>query len=240
MSENPLAALTEFEVVSDINPDADPELFAVRQPKSFMWGYWRKADGEICASPNWPSEYMQRVDEGWTSLRKYGEFVLQQTGWNVTREPFRLIFMNGGAKEFSPEQIVSHNWHKRPPYKGIKFPQLDMDFVADTTCKFCRKSFSSYSEESGEARALVEANLARHESVSHKDSSQNAGLARALREGLDPKQAATMPSGDLNAILQQLATSQDLILQLLAQRETPTRSAVAAPPRPPIAPPVKR
>ncbi len=56
--------------------------------------------------------------------------------------------------------------------------------MAEVTCKFCRKQFSSYSEEVGEAQAIVESNLARHEGISHKDHSQNAGLARALKEGL--------------------------------------------------------
>lgn len=229
------AALAEFDITSDLNPDAAPDLFATSQQHSYLWGYWRKADGEIVAAPDWPTEYMQHVEMGWTSLRKYGEFTLQQVGWNVNREPFRLILQNGGAKEFSQAQIVSHNWHRRPPYKGVTFPQLDPDLVANVTCKFCRRQFSSWAETHDEALAVAEGNLARHESVSHKENSQNAGLARALKEGLlDPKAAAGLPTADLTALVQQMADTQASILQLLAAREAPY-----APPKP-TPPGVKR
>ncbi len=217
------------------SPDDAPELFAAafqqQERKSYLWGYWRKPDGYITTAPNWPTEYMMQIDEGWTSLKKYGEFLLQQSGWNVNREPYRLIFQNGGAREFTPEQVVSHNWHRRPPYKGVKFPQLDRDLVAEVTCKFCRKVFASYGVD---AMHSVDANLARHESVAHKEAAQNAGLARALKDGLlDPKAAAAMPTADLSAIIAQMAETQSLILQLLAQRETPAPLARVAIPPPP-------
>lgn len=217
------AALAEFDITGTLNPDDAPELFAgmSNKRKQFQWGYWRKPDGEICIAPDWPTEAVQRMDEGWKSLKQYGEFLLQQAGWNVTREPYRLILMNGGAHEFSQLQIVSHNWHKRPPYKGIRFPQLDLELVAEARCSFCRKTFASWGEQPGEAAEIAAANLARHQSVSHKDNAQNAGLARALKEGLlDPQAAAALPTTDLTALLQQMANTQDLILQLLAARES--------------------
>jgi hypothetical protein len=225
------AALAEFEITSSLNPDNAPELIAKK--KSFHWCYWRKPDGEICLAPNWPTESVQRMEEGWISLKRYGEFTLQNAGWNVTREPFRLIMANGGAHEFSPAQIVTHNWHRRPPYKGIRFPQLDLEQVADATCKFCRKKFSSYSEDGGlpEARAVVEANLAKHETIAHKENSQNAGLARALKEGLlDPKAAAGLTTEDLTALVRQMADTQASILQLLAAREAPYTPPKPTPP----------
>lgn len=229
---SPLQDLAEFEINSDYNPDAT-EGFAPKV-RSYLWGYWRKGDGEILAAPNWPTEYMLQVDQGWKSLRQYGEFALQQAGWNVNREPYRLIFANGGAKEFGPAQIVGHNWHRRPPYKGVKFPQLDMALVGTATCKFCRKQFSSYSPEPGEGAIMAEVNLGKHESVGHKDASQNAGLARALKEGLlDPKAAAALPSSELTALMQQMANTQDLILRLLAEREPVVEPPVVIPtPRP--------
>lgn len=230
MPSTPVPDLAEFDIRSDINPDAAPDLFAPAQ-QSFLWGYWRKADGEITAAPNWPTEYMQHIEMGWTSLRRYGEFVLQQAGWNVNREPYRMLFANGGAKEFGQAQIVSHNWHRRPPYKGVTFPQLDRTLIADATCKFCRKTFSSWHETPDEAQAVVDGNLARHESVSHKDNAQNAGLARALKEGLlDPKQAAGLSTTDLTALVQQMADTQSAILKLLAQREEPYLPPKPTPP----------
>jgi hypothetical protein len=231
-TSSPAAALAEFDITSSVNPDDAPDLFAQARKKSYQWCYWRKPDGEICIAPVWPTEAVQRMDEGWTNLKRYGEFLLQQYGWNVTREPYRVIMQNGGAKEFSAAQIVSHNWHRRPPYKGIRFPQLDLELVAEARCKFCRKQFSSYSEEGlAEARSTVDANLARHEAVAHKENSQNAGLARALREGLlDPKAAAGLSTTDLTALMQQMADTQAAVLQLLAAREAPYAAPKPTPP----------
>jgi hypothetical protein len=234
---SPAAALAEFEITSAVTPDQAPELFGSSGArKSYQWHYWRKPDGEICIAPGWPTEAVQRMDEGWTSLKRYGEFLLQQAGWSVDREPYRMLFANGGAKEFTAAQIVSHNWHRRPPYKGVLFPQLDRTQVGETRCRFCRKQFSSWSEDGlTEAQTVAEANLGRHESVAHRENSQNAGLARALKEGLlDPKAAAGLTTADLTILMQQMADTQASILQLLAQREAP----YAAPK--PLTPGVKR
>lgn len=124
-----------------------PQISTVSGNRNIPNVYWRKAPHE--ADPGWiivgPGEETRQADrwkaKGRQALPQYSmtDRVSPKTG---KREPieysedklnrFRYywFFKNGGAKEFTVEQIVAHNWHVRPPY-GLTieaFPQLN-DYV---------------------------------------------------------------------------------------------------------------
>ena len=116
--------------------------------------YWRKPNGYITYGPSaihgsngrpLTAQAESRIRQGWEPLIEYSytNRVSPQTGQRDTIEvsadrlntPDRWywLFANGGAKEFTIEQIVEHHWHITPPF-GLSrsvFPQLEEWDVPD-------------------------------------------------------------------------------------------------------------
>src|SRR6185369_254643 len=104
------------------------------------------ASGEIVVSLMDRDYEKNLTDEGWESLRRYGQF--DMTTAYAANHPFELLFLNGGAGEFSKQQVLENGWQINPPrlpicgqaltqyHKGhnadcwareryVTFPQLD-------------------------------------------------------------------------------------------------------------------
>ena len=112
-----------------------------------LWGYIRMPDGWITIAPAEPLEASKRVARGQAYLKKYGQFQndpfetdANGQRWNVRDEPFRMIFQKGGEIEFPVDQIVAFNWHLRPPYREVSFPQLEGIYWETYECPDCEKA----------------------------------------------------------------------------------------------------
>ncbi len=171
-----LQAQSELEV----SPDAGGT-----ERGSLPWIYWRGKNGWITYGMGWPTEVARKTRLGCTPLYTYGQFFAggnkalpykdSTTGeprvlhnWRPIQDPYRYILIQGGAKEFCVEQILELGWHRKPPLPGVIFPQLALSTQVDVQCPACRRWFLSDSDRS------------RHESVMHKDTSQQSSLAREL------------------------------------------------------------
>lgn len=128
---------------------------AVAPPGRGKHGYYRKPGGWIVVASTTPANRGHYEYKDFTFLPRYGEFA-QGTGggdakerddrgvlWNPADEPWRLIFQRSGAKEFPVEQIIAYRWHIRPPYREVKFPQLEGVNITDLPCPECSNVFSS-------------------------------------------------------------------------------------------------
>ena len=172
-------------------------------PKSYKHIYWRRPEGAIIVAPGWDSEIANFVKLGFTPLPQYGKFFLEQPGWAVLREPYREILRRGGAHEFTVAQLLELGWHRRAPYRGVEFPQLEGVEIPEHPCPTCRKVF------------LSEADLARHESVAHTEASRNQQLARNLANA---QKDVTGPLAEvLKAMVETLARVTDTQAAILAR-----------------------
>ncbi len=158
-----------------------------------QWGYFRKRkftpEGDVAPDSEYifvgsthPTDILNYIDMDCQPMRKYGAFEMQQKGWDPNKEPFRLLFIRGGAHEFPLAQLVEFKWHIRPPYRNVKFPQLDAlpkspsgtPIVPEASCTACRKKFCALTQV--EADFLV----GKHSSVMHQQTSQSEQLARNI------------------------------------------------------------
>lgn len=117
--------------------------------------YRRKSDGWILTAGAWQSMKADMEFKGLEYLPKYGVFTYgtpwgdtnkDRTGrdFNVLSEPWRLIFQTpGGADEFPVSQIIAYRWHIRPPYREVKFTQLQGLEVFDYFCPECENGIFS-------------------------------------------------------------------------------------------------
>jgi len=150
-----------------------------------VWMYWRipeRTDAQgvvsharIVGKPAWPVEFMRQVRKGMEPLSQYGEFYPERTSyqgqsWQYNSNPYRLLLLKGGAKEFSIGQLVELGWHRKPPIKGLVFPQLAGFEYEDHTCATCRKVYKSVED------------LQAHESIAHSTLSSHKALGRQLAE----------------------------------------------------------
>lgn len=130
------------------------------QPGKGEHGYYRRGDnGWIITGPVWQSFRNDFAYKGFTYLPQYGAAPLDMPGNKTTRdvngrlfsmveEPFRLIFQKGGVHEFPVSQIIAYRWHVQPPYREVKFPQLEGVEITDLFCPECEKGiFSSTNEQ---------------------------------------------------------------------------------------------
>ena len=167
-----LPNLGEFNVAPAVDDDLGAELVGANAlaAKRFHHAYWRKPDGYICVAPDYGDDLRLQLERGMERLSRYGSFQQVSRDWNATTEPFRLLFLKGGAHEFPLAQILEFGWHRKPPYAGVTFPQLDgIDVAAiDRLCPLCQKPF------------LTDGHLAKHQSIAHKDTSRDQSLGRAL------------------------------------------------------------
>ena len=141
--------------------------------------YWRKGPSET--NPGWiivgAGEETRQAD-GW---KKKGREALPQYSLtdrvspktnqpepieyaedNLGRDRYYWFFKNGGAKEFTVEQIVEHKWHVNPPY-GMTvdaFPQLaNYELPSPLWCAVCAPTKPPFNSP---------AQLVQHGMVSHK------------------------------------------------------------------------
>ena len=132
-----------FDSIPSMNPDyALDEVTADRGHFSYgkrpmTYGAMRGWVVQLPYQDNLRLQYSQRR---FTYLDQYGLFLMVQADgdikkvtnkdangqpWNSFREPWRLLFQRGGAKEFPVDQIVTAHWHLVPPYREARFPQLE-------------------------------------------------------------------------------------------------------------------
>ena len=177
--------------------------------------YWKRQDGGIYVGAAWSSEYKNRKKLGHTPLDQYGEFLkINRDGWNSTAEPWKRIFQHAdGPAEFSLEQIRDMGWNRKPPYRGVVFPQLEGVDFQERTCPTCKRG-----------RLYSDLDLVRHESIAHKETSSNNSLARAIasaqKEGANAE-AMTQILALLATGQQQMATAISALTDRLDSIQTP-------------------
>lgn len=179
---------------------------------SAHYHYWRKADGWIVIGPGNAVEFQRQVEKGMAPLSKYGRFLPTPKGWNLSRDPYYLIFANGGAKEFPLSQILESSWHRKPPYQGVVFPQLvglqvGVDYFEET-CPYCARVVA---HESAERARLI---MMRHENSEHREVSQNTKLVQGLGDVLG--QMGEQQANTLALVVKALAGKSDKTDDLLA------------------------
>ena len=143
-------------------------------------GYYKRPDNEwIMALPTSLGNDRDWQMKGFQRLLKYGEFHNGTTGekpntrddngvpWNPANEPWRQIFLRGGAHEFPITQVLAYRWHLRPPYREVKFPQLEGITVTDLECPECDKGVFS-SRNSQEATLWLRQHLTSEINAQHK------------------------------------------------------------------------
>jgi hypothetical protein len=106
----------------------------------------------------------------------------------LSRHRYYWLFKNGGAKEFTVDQIVAHKWHVKPPY-GMDvavFPQLEEYVLPEPLwCAMCSPNTPPFN---------TPGQLLQHAMIGHK---LDIVAARALLED-----ARTPPTaGGLNPII---------------------------------------
>lgn len=214
--------------------------FAVRGDKEGLkgqngaWCYWRipertDADGNvqharIVGKPAWPSEFMRQMRKGMQPLTQYGEFFPEKMGykgqtWQYQQNPFRLLLLKGGAKEFSVGQVLELGWHRKAPIKGVEFPQLAGYEGEDVVCGTCRKKF------------LTVEHLQAHESIAHTTLSSHKALGRQLAEATQGVMAGSNES--MAKALEMLAGAIGSLGQRLDQIDERLPKAAAPAPRSP-------
>ena len=172
------------------------------------FGYYRQPNGWITISPNTRLERLKYVEQGWTYLDAYGAF--DMTAYTASH-PLEGLFMFGGAKEMSVEQILQtglyidpplvprcrqhltqfHRAHRAACWNGavkVEFPQLanvPAALIGPFVCEFCKRKLPTV-----EARQ-------QHQSVVHEEQLGNiqtgGSLGKALADALN-KQGSTASS----------------------------------------------
>lgn len=131
----------------------------------------RMRDNWICTHISHPAAVQDMNFKGWIKLDRYGSWQMPGPGkgsivldlkgrpFSPAEEPWRLIFQHpDGAAEFSIEQIIAYRWHIRPPYREVRFPQLEGIEVFNLFCPECERGiFSSPREQ--EAADLLRQHL---------------------------------------------------------------------------------
>jgi len=116
--------------------------------------YWRLPNGWISYGPAHADEWQRRTVIGHVPLPQYGQFPYARKAtdangqrWDAKAEPWRMFFQRGGVKELCLEQIIAHNWHIRPPYREVVFPQLEGVYYETYECPDCTRSVFTSLEE---------------------------------------------------------------------------------------------
>ena len=150
-------------------------------------GYYRRiedggtASGWIVIASTSPSNRSDSEYKGFRFLPQYGEFTngsaqpravakerdARGNPWNPALEPWRLIFQLDGAKEFPIDQIIAYRWHVRPPYREVKFPQLQGAEITNYGCPECDKGLFS-SLNAAEAAQMLRTHLTSAIDAQHK------------------------------------------------------------------------
>lgn len=83
--------------------------------------------------------YTTYLKKGMVPITKYG-FIAPPTKPQAYLDSFLTILRApGGTAEFPASQVIAHNWHIRPPIKGLKFEQYEAlkGSIKQYTCEAC-------------------------------------------------------------------------------------------------------
>ncbi len=192
------------------------------------YGYYRQNNGWITVSPATDLDELRYRRDGWEPLRRYG--YLEMSGEWVADHPLEFLFMQGGAKELSLQQILEsgfaikaptiptcgtalgagHNRHNGTCWEGARevvFPQLAGLTAAEIgpfPCHFCERQLPTVKAQQ------------QHEKVAHgpekSDTRTGEALANALVEGFKGQAPG-------NGTTNNDAVVAELLGQIMAMRE---------------------
>lgn len=215
-------ALSEF----NVRPDGDG---ADKDSGRLM--YWRETEtGQIIYASAHPGDLSRMLKFGYTPLYKYGTFRdvngKDEGNWRPNVDPYRRILERGGEAEFTAEQVVQLGWDRKAPKlrngRTVVFPQLADRETFIKKCPACRRTFSALTAEE------VDAQLRKHESIGHRDVSQQQQLARVLAE------TTTEMHGPTAQVLKMLVDAQNAqaaamtaLMDKIAQMGAPAPAAKA-------------
>lgn len=177
------------------------------------WGYYRQPNGWITCSPITDIEELNYRREGWEPLPQYGK--VEMTSEYTADHPLEVLFMFGGVKELSVEQVIESGFWMKPPtvpscgvpinqnhkrhratcWVGattLEFRQVPPETPRQFNCRFCSRPHPTEKARD------------QHESVMHTkeqgDIRTGSVLAEALIKGLNkseapPVQASVSPTG---------------------------------------------
>ncbi len=104
--------------------------------------------GWIINRDSHPIQQAKYIKGGWTPREEFGSFVYGMFGndqvkdangvlFDSAKEPYRVFFQRGGAEHMPVDQVIAYGWHITPPYKGVKFPQVDNLDIPRFQCAEC-------------------------------------------------------------------------------------------------------
>ena len=145
--------------------DLFPEVREAQAPAGRgLHGYYRKSNGWIVTGPTTKGNRDDFEYMGHEFLGRYGQFKnvddlthevdTRNAPWNSYKEPWRVLFQRGGAKEFPIDQIIAYHWHLKPPYRQAEFPQIEGVKIHDFFCPECDNGIFSSTNEREAARML--------------------------------------------------------------------------------------
>ncbi len=179
--------------------ETDGSLAYGTRKRSRMVKYWKMCDRPDC---QW-----HRTRKGWvtigpvrtTDVHEHTDFVARKHmtelpdayGVEITgngpmteikgdgRGRFYTILVNGGLKEFPPDQIVALGWHKiKEVYNGLTPQQREAVDALTAHVYYC--SYGCY-DINGERREFYsDADLARHVKAAHKDAAVAVAVGDAV------------------------------------------------------------
>lgn len=161
-------------------PSLYPEIIETSTPPGKgHHGYFRRLrDGWIVTHGAWPTAQSDMSFKGFVFLQQFGVFTMPGPGkgsvvtdrrgiaFNPSEEPWRLILQHpDGAEAFPIGQVIAYRWHIRPPYREIRFPQVEKVQIYDLFCPECEKGIFSAEEEQDSADMLRQHLVSQFDSV---------------------------------------------------------------------------
>lgn len=124
------------------------------------YGYYRQPNGWITVSPMAELDELHYRQRGWEPLKQYGRFDMATE--YAADHPLELLFLRGGVRELSREQIIESALHLNPPKipgcgqpltqyhkrhgpscwqsaQPVEFPQLTEADYETFPCRFCER-----------------------------------------------------------------------------------------------------
>jgi hypothetical protein len=132
---------------------------AQRRIESIRGAYYRKTNGYITYGPGPETRQAQAlVNRGFQLLLQYsgsgkkrGDGSDLRVGYEEDEHPnpYFHFLKNGGAKEFTLEQILEHGWDVNPPYGMSReaFPQLEGHIPQRWDCSICDEKIGYLKEQ---------------------------------------------------------------------------------------------
>lgn len=155
--------------------------------------YYRQPNGWITSGKAAPIEQTSFVEEGWLPLRQYGRLDVQYE--YIGEHPYEVLFMRGGAKEMSVNQVIEAGfWLESPiipgcnialnpihPYhteecwlnkQSVEFPQVPVNTPKSYDCHFCERKLPTIIARE------------KHEGVMHREEKGELRTGDALATSL--------------------------------------------------------